>query len=120
MIDISKINPKTIQACAKYQIEIPQYETIDEVRALIKKKRYQELKSKDYWKDMMKQRYQANPEKYRDQKNKSRAKLKEENLEKYLNNQKKWALGYYYRQKEKSREKVEVLELPVPEDTIQE
>lgn len=106
MTELLKIHHKTLQACDKYNIDVTQYTNVTELRLLIAEKRYAQLREthRDYWKEKMRQRYQADPQKMRDQKNKSRAKLKEQDAEKFLKKQCEWSLKYYYKKKEKCKE----------------
>jgi hypothetical protein len=106
MTEQPKIHHKTLQACEKYNIDVTQYTNVTELRLLIAEKRYAQLREthRDYWKEKMRDRYRADPQKYRDQKNKSRVKLKEQDSEKFLKKQTEWSLKYYYKQKEKSKE----------------
>ena len=106
MTELKPIHHKTLQACEKYNIDVTQYNNITEIRLLIAEKRYAQLRetNREYWREKMRERYKANPQKYRDQKNKSREKLKEQDSEKFLKKQSEWSLKYYYKNKEKSKE----------------
>lgn len=106
MTELLKIHHKTLQACEKYNIDVTQYTNVTELRLLIAEKRYAQLREthRDYWREKMRDRYKADPQKYRDQKNKSREKLKEQDSEKFLKKQCEWSLKYYYKKKENSKE----------------
>ena len=72
MLDISKIHSTTIGACIKYGIDISQYDSLEELRAMIKQKYNErpEIKNRNVGK------YKTDPERYREYKRKSLAKLK--------------------------------------------
>ena len=85
MIDISKVHLATAKAVKNHGIDYTKFQTVEELRAEIK--RLRNLKHMSKWKDAIRvymvEKYRADPGKYREQRQKTRKEAKEKDPEGY-------------------------------------
>jgi hypothetical protein len=111
MIQLETIHLSTVKAIKNHAIDYRLYDSIEELRQAIKKKRYENHKEK--WRpvirQVMAQKYKDNPEKYRDIRKKYRQELceKDPSYRDKINTKQR---EYYHKKK---IDKFKVLELPI-------
>jgi hypothetical protein len=110
MIDISKVHLATVKAVKNHGIDYTKFETVDELRVEIK--RLRNKKHMDKWKDAIRvymvEKYRADPEKCREQRNKIRQQAKERDPNGYAEKNRLYAKNRYAKIK---AEKFKLLEI---------
>lgn len=107
MIDISKVHLSTAKAVKNHGIDYTKFETVEQLRAEIK--RLRTVKHKEKWKDAIRvymvEKYRADPEKYKEQRKKTRKEAKEKDPEGYAERNR------LYRRKQYAKIKAEKFKL---------
>jgi hypothetical protein len=111
MIDISKVHLSTAKAVKNHGIDYIKFETVEQLRAEIK--RLRNLKHMTKWKDAIRvymvEKYRADPDKYREQRKKTRNEAKEKDPEGYAEKNRIYRRNRYAKIK---AEKFKLLEIP--------
>jgi hypothetical protein len=107
MIELHTIHFHTIKSMKNFGLDYTKFETIDELKAELQRLRKE--KSVARYRIEMREKYRANPEKYRQMRYTNRAKEREQNPEKCRERQREYARKSYMKKK---MEKLKILELP--------
>jgi hypothetical protein len=119
MIDLSKVHLATAKAVKNQGIDYTKFETVEQLRAEITRLRKERHSEK--WKDAIRvymvAKYKANPEKYREQRQKTRKEAKERDPEGYAEKNRTYRRAQYAKMK---AEKFKLLEIPEPKPELEQ
>lgn len=112
MIEINTLHLATVKAVKNHGIDYTQFETVEALRAEIKRQRNK--KANDKWKDTIRikmvEKYRANPEHYRELRKKTRLEAKERDPEAYTLKNRLYSNRRYAKLKEKRLKLLEMTE----------
>ena len=111
MIELHTIHFNTLKSMKNFGLDYTKFETVDDLKAELQ--RLRKAKCVARLRVEMREKYRANPDKYRQMRYTNRAKEKEQNPEKCKERQREYARKSYLKKKMKKVEEFKVLELPL-------
>jgi hypothetical protein len=114
MIDLNTVHFSTLKSMKNFGLDYTKFETVDELKSELQRLRKEKCVAR--LRIEMRDKYRANPDKYRQMRYSNRAKEKEQNPDKCRERQREYARKSYLKKKMKKVEEFKVLELsPQPE-----
>jgi glucose-6-phosphate isomerase len=114
MIDLNTVHFSTLKSMKSFGLDYTKFETVDELKSELQRLRKEKCVAR--LRIEMRDKYRANPDKYRQMRYTNRAKEKEKNPEKCRERQREYARKSYMKKKMEKVEEFKVLELlPKPE-----
>ena len=114
MIELHTIHFNTLKSMKNFGLDYTKFETVDDLKAELQRLRKEKCVAR--LRIEMREKYRANPDKYRQMRYTNRAKEKQQNPEKCRERQRGYAKKSYLKKKMEKVEQFKVLELlPTPE-----